>query len=173
MSKKEDLKGTGTRESGTGIIPTATYGGKRVISTDREDGVFVEYDKAGNILTKGDYINGEKDGEWMYQVGDHEEKGNYVIGLREGKWKYFYNNGKLKYEGNYSQGNPDKRHKYYYPSGVLKEDQYYEMGIREKNWKKYDEEGNLVMTITYRNNVEQRINGISIKLPESDITLIR
>ena len=34
-------------------------------------------------------------------------------------------------------------------------------------------EGNLVMTITYKNNVEQRINGIRIKLPESDVTLIR
>jgi antitoxin component YwqK of YwqJK toxin-antitoxin module len=139
----------------------------------REDGLFTEYDSNGKILTKGNYINGEKDGEWIYQVGDHEERGSYVIGLREGIWKYFYSDGKLEYEGMYSQGNPDKKHKYYYPSGVLKEEQYYEMGIREKNWKKYDDEGNLVMTITYKNDVEQRINGIRIRLPESDITLIR
>jgi antitoxin component YwqK of YwqJK toxin-antitoxin module len=139
----------------------------------REDGEFIEYDSDGKILSKGNYINGEKDGEWIYQVGDHEERGKYVIGLREGDWKYYYKNGQLKYEGYYSQGNPDKKHKYYYPSGVLKEEQYYEMGIREKNWKKYDPEGNLIMTITYKNDVEQRINGIRIKLPESDITLIR
>ena len=81
--------------------------------------------------------------------------------------------GTLKYEGNYLQGNPDKRHKYYYPSGVLQEEQYYQMGIREKSWKKYDPEGNLVMTISYKQNVEQRINGVRIKLPESDIKLIR
>jgi antitoxin component YwqK of YwqJK toxin-antitoxin module len=139
----------------------------------REDGIFVEYDLAGNILTKGDYISGEKEGEWIYQVGDHTEKGNYVIGLREGLWNYFYNSGTLKYEGNYSQGNADKRHKYYYPSGVLKEEQYYVMGIREKNWKKYDEEGNLTVTITYKNNMELRINGFKIKLPDEDVTLIR
>jgi len=139
----------------------------------REDGQFVEYDQSGKILTSGNYVSGEMDGEWIYQVGDHEERGRYVMGLREGEWKYFYRDGTLKYEGNYSQGNPDRRHKYYYPSGVLKEEQYYEMGIREKNWKKYDEEGNLWMTITYRNNVEQRINGIRINLPESDVTLIR
>jgi len=139
----------------------------------REDGEFVEYDQSGDILARGQYINGEKDGEWIYQVGDHSERGSYVIGLREGEWKYFYNDGTLKYEGYYSRGNPDKRHKYYYPSGELKEEQYYEMGIRERNWKKYDEEGNMVMTITYRNNREQRINGIKIRLPESDITLIR
>ena len=139
----------------------------------REDGEFIEYDQVGNILTKGDYISGEREGEWIYKVGDHQERGNYVIGLREGIWKYYFNDGNVKYEGSYSQGNPDKRHKYYYPTGVLKEDQYYELGIREKNWKKYDKEGNLVMTITYRNNTEQRINGIRIKLPESDVTLIR
>ena len=139
----------------------------------REDGLFVEYDRTGGILTKGDYIDGEKNGEWIYQVGDHEERGSYVIGLREGIWKYYYKNGVLKYEGHYSQGNPEKRHKYYYPSGVLKEEQFYVMGFREKNWKKYDEGGNLVMTITYRKNIEQRINGIRIRLPESDITLIR
>jgi antitoxin component YwqK of YwqJK toxin-antitoxin module len=139
----------------------------------REDGMFIEYDPSGRILTKGDYIGGEKEGEWIYQVGDHQEKGNYVIGLREGVWQYFYNDGQLSYEGSYFQGNPDQRHKYYYPNGVLKEEQYYELGIREKNWKKYDEEGNLVMTITYRNNLEQRINGIKIRLPESDVTLIR
>ena len=139
----------------------------------REDGIFVEYDEQGNILTKGDYINGEKEGEWIYRVGDHEERGSYVIGLREGTWKYYFKDGSLKYEGYYSQGNPDKRHKYYYPSGAIKEEQYYEMGIREKSWKKYDPEGNLVMTITYNQNEEQRINGIKIQLPESDIKLIR
>ena len=139
----------------------------------REDGMFVEYDPVGKILTKGDYIGGEKEGEWIYQVGDHEERGSYVIGLREGTWNYYYSNGELKYEGSYSQGNPDKRHKYYYPDGTLKKEQYYELGIREKNWKKYDTEGNLVMTITYKNNEEQRINGVRIKLPESDIKLIR
>jgi len=47
------------------------------------------------------------------------------------------------------------------------------MGIREKIWKKYDPEGNLVMTITYKNDEEQRINGIKINLPESDIKLIQ
>jgi len=139
----------------------------------REDGTFVEYDESGNILTKGDYIGGEKEGEWIYQVGDHEEKGKYVIGLREGPWTYYYKNGQISYEGDYFQGNPDKQHKYYYPNGVLKEEQYYDNGIRERNWKKYDKEGNLVMTISYRHDVEQRINGIKIRLPESDITLIR
>ncbi len=139
----------------------------------REDGLFTEYDQEGSILTNGDYISGERDGQWTYHVGDHQETGSYVIGLREGDWKYYFKDGILKYEGYYSQGNPDKKHKYYYPSGVLKEEQYYQMGIREKNWKKYDEEGQLVMTITYRSNTEYRINGTRIGKSENEVTLIR
>jgi len=126
-----------------------------------------------NLKVNIEYIGGEKEGEWIYQVGDHVERGSYVIGLREGVWKYYYPDGSLKYEGSYSQGNPDKRHKFYYPDGSLKEEQYYVMGIREKNWKKYDKEGNLLMTITYKNNEELRINGVKTELPESDIKLIR
>lgn len=139
----------------------------------REDGLFVEYDDQGNVVTKGEYLSGERNGEWIYNVGDHSEKGSYILGLREGVWQYFFIDGTLKYEGSYYQGNPDGRHKYYYPSGQLKEDQYYQMGIREKNWKKYDEEGNLIMTITYKNDQEIRINGIKVDLPERDIKLIR
>jgi len=55
----------------------------------------------------------------------------------------------------------------------LKEEQYYQMGIREKNWKKYDEEGQLVMTITYRSNTEYRINGTRLGNQENEVTLIR
>jgi antitoxin component YwqK of YwqJK toxin-antitoxin module len=161
------------RGSWTWYYPNGNVWREESYFNGREDGLFVEYDQAGNILTQGEYINGEREGEWIYRVGDHEERGSFVIGLREGVWKYFYNDGSLKYEGNYSQGNPDKRHKYYYPNGALKEEQYYQMGIREKTWKKYDIEGNLLMTIAYKQNEEQRINGIRIKLPESDVKLIQ
>jgi hypothetical protein len=47
------------------------------------------------------------------------------------------------------------------------------MGIREKTWKKYDEEGIPVIVITYKNDVEISINGVRIKLPESDSKLIK
>ena len=50
----------------------------------------LEYDENGEIITKGEYFDGEKEGEWFYEVGDHSEIGSYVIGLRDGKWKYFY-----------------------------------------------------------------------------------
>ncbi len=139
----------------------------------KEEGQFVEYNEAGEILTKGEYFDGEKEGEWFYKVGDHIEKGSYVVGLRDGKWKYFYENEELKYEGNYIQGNPDGKHKYFYDNNMLKEEQFYVMGIKERNWKKFDEYGNLLITITYKNNREIRINGVKVDLQEDNVKIIK
>jgi antitoxin component YwqK of YwqJK toxin-antitoxin module len=139
----------------------------------KEEGFIVEYDEFGEIITKGEYFDGEKEGEWYYKAGDHTEIGSYVAGLRDGKWKYFYDNDQLEYEGNYIQGNPDGKHKYYHENGLLKEEQYFAMGIKEKHWKKYDKYGNLLITISYEDNREVRINGVKIELPDNKVKLIK
>jgi antitoxin component YwqK of YwqJK toxin-antitoxin module len=131
-----------------------------------EEGLSVEYSEAGDIIAKGEYINGEKEGKWYYNAGDQIEEGSYVTGLREGIWKYYYSDGTLKYSGNYIQGMPDGRHKYYYPDKSLKEEQYYKMGSKEKTWKKYDTEGNVILTISYKNDLEKSINGVKVTLKE-------
>jgi len=138
----------------------------------REDGYCIEYDIEGNILEEGGYISGEKDGKWILDVGDHREEGSYIIGLKEGKWFHYYPDGSKKFEGNYRQGLPDGKQVYYYPDGRVKEEQFFSNGIREKAWRKYDELGNTELVITYRNNVETRINGSRVKFLESDITII-
>jgi len=138
----------------------------------KEDGHEVEYDETGVIITEGDYVEGEKEGKWSYKVGDHKEEGNYITGLRDGVWKYFFENGNVEFEGNYVQGNPDGKHVYYFDSGELREECYYSMGLKEKNWKKYDKLGNILITITYRDDQEYRINGAKIELP-SDTKLIK
>lgn len=139
----------------------------------KEEGYIVEYNEYGEVITEGEYYDGEKEGEWLYEAGDHIEKGAYVIGLRDGKWKYYYDNDQLKYEGNYIQGNPDGKHKYYHENGLLKEEQYFAMGIKEKHWKKFDKYGNLLITISYHNNREVRINGVKVELPDDNIKLIK
>jgi len=137
------------------------------------DGSYTEYSKEGSVIVTGQYSDGERNGFWKFTSGDYKEEGNYILGLKDGQWKSYYPDGTLKYRGNYVQGNPDKQHLYYYESGRVKETQYYQMGIRQRTWKKYDDEGNTVLTITYRDDVEVSINGIKINLPESDIKLIK
>jgi antitoxin component YwqK of YwqJK toxin-antitoxin module len=138
----------------------------------KEDGHTVEYDLNSQVITEGDFVEGEREGKWIYKVGDHREEGSYITGLRDGVWKYYYDNGNLEFQGNYIQGNPDGKHLYYYDTGELKEEDYYVMGLREKNWKKFDKLGNILITITYKDDQEYRVNGKKLELP-AEIRIIR
>jgi uncharacterized protein len=139
----------------------------------KRDGAFTEYSITGDIITKGQYTDGEKNGEWKYTSGDNTEEGKYILGLKDGLWKTYYPEGKIKSKGSYVQGNPDGSQTYFYIDGRVKEEQYYQMGIREKTWKKFDEQGNTLLTIAYKNDIEVSINGVKIKLPDSDTKLIK
>ncbi|MCX6325580.1 MAG: hypothetical protein NT144_02850 [Bacteroidia bacterium] len=153
-------------ENGTLLREEEYFQGQR-------DGSCKEYSIAGEIIAQGQYSDGEKNGEWKYKSGDYTEEGKYIIGLKDGAWKSYYTNGKLKIKGNFVQGNPDGLQSFYYESGKIKEEQYFQMGIREKTWKKFNEEGIPVLVIAYKNDVEVSINGVRIKLPESDTRLIK
>ncbi len=139
----------------------------------QRDGLFTEYSIDGGIIAEGQYTDGEKNGDWKYDRGDFKEEGKYIIGLKDGQWKAYYPDDKLKFKGSYVQGNPDGLQSFYYESGKVREEQYFKMGIREKTLKKFDEEGNILITITYKNDTEVSINGMRIKLPESDTKLIK
>jgi uncharacterized protein len=136
------------------------------------EGPFVEYAPDGEVIAKGEYIAGEKNGPWKYNYGGFTEEGNYITGLKDGQWKAYYSEGKMKFKGNYMQGNPHGTHTHYYEDGRVREEQVYNNGIREKTWKKYDEEGTVILAIAYKNDIEVSINGVRIKLPESDVKLI-
>ena len=128
----------------------------------KEDGMSVEYDPVGNIIAKGDYIEGNKEGEWYYNVGDQIEKGFYSFGLKDGIWKHTYLDGTKKFDGGYIQGNANGKHKLYYANGKLKEERYFEMGLRTRTWRKYDKDGNILISMTYENDILVKINGIKV-----------
>jgi len=139
----------------------------------RRDGNYTEFSRNGEIIATGAYADGERNGEWSFKSGDNTETGVYLLGLRDGLWKAFYPDGKLRFKGTYNQGNPDGRHTLYYDKGRIKEERNYENGLRSKTWKKYNEEGEVILTITYRDDIETNINGVSVKLPDSDVKLIK
>jgi len=139
----------------------------------RRDGQYTEYARDGEIIAQGNYADGERNGEWKFISGDNTELGTYLLGLRDGLWKAFYPNDKLRFKGKYNQGNPDGHHILYYENGRIKEERYYQNGLRNKTWKKFNEEGEVILSITYDDDVETNINGVSIKLPESDVKLIK
>ena len=139
----------------------------------QRDGRSTEYSESGDIIAQGQYSDGEKNGPWKYKTGDMTEEGKYITGLRDGLWKTSYINGKLKFKGNFVQGNPDGQQTFYYENGKIKEEQYFQMGIRQKTWKKFNEDGTTFLVISYKDDIEVSINGVRIKLPESDTKLIK
>jgi antitoxin component YwqK of YwqJK toxin-antitoxin module len=79
----------------------------------------------------------------------------------------------MKFKGNFVQGNPDGQQIFYYENGKMKEEEYFQMGIRQKTRKKFSEDGTPFLVISYKDDVEISINGVKIKLPESDAKLIK
>jgi antitoxin component YwqK of YwqJK toxin-antitoxin module len=139
----------------------------------QRDGLSTEYSLNGEIIAQGQYSDGEKNGAWKFKTGDLTEEGKYIAGLKDGVWKTSYSNGKLRFRGNFVQGNPDGQQIYYYEDGRTKEEQYFEMGLRQKTWKKFTEDGQTFLIIAYKNDSEVSINGVRIKLPESETKLIK
>ncbi len=133
----------------------------------RRDGSYTEYTRTGEIIAEGSYADGERNGLWKVNAGDNTEEGEYILGLRNGEWKSYYPGGKLRFKGNYRQGNPEGHHTLYFENGRTKEDRYYRNGFRTKTWKKYNELGEIILTITYRDDIETSINGVPTGLQSS------
>ena len=129
------------------------------------DGMYVEYDDLGNIITKGEFIEGREEGFWFYELGDHREEGNYTEGLRSGEWKYYYNDGSIQFEGRFIEGNPHGRHVYYWANGKKKDEGNYIMGIKHGEWTSYNMDGTPFLVITYQNGIEKKYDGLKI-IPE-------
>lgn len=139
----------------------------------RRDGNYAEYSRTGEIIAQGTYADGERNGDWKINTGDNTEEGTYLLGLRNGQWRSWYPDGRLRFRGEYKQGNPDGHHILYYDNGRPREDMYYRNGLRTKTWKKYNELGEVVLTITYRDDIETSINGVAVNLPESSVKRIK
>lgn len=128
------------------------------------DGEAIEYSKTGEIISKGNYIEGLRENEWIYNIGDQKYIGNFVMDFKNGEWKsYYLTNEVISFKGNYLQGNPDGKHVYYYPNGNVKEEKYFNEGEAIKSWTKYDKNGKLILVVQYKEGKEYKINGVKIK----------
>ncbi|NOQ26000.1 MAG: hypothetical protein GQ564_11610 [Bacteroidales bacterium] len=133
------------------------------------DGEAIEYDKLGNIISKGNYIEGNQEGEWNYIIGDHKYIGKYVYNEKDGEWiSYYIDKDKISFKGKYLQGNPDGKHEYYYPDGSLKKEGYFDAGKKVKTWSKYNEFGDLIIVVQYKEGKEYKINGVKVKLHNTE-----
>ncbi len=126
------------------------------------NGNYVELSDSGKVIVKGEYVDGEEEGEWIYETGDEKEIGSYESGKREGLWKH-YTDGTLNFEGNYIEGNPNGDFVYFWPNEKVKEKGKYIMGKKEGDWHIYDSEGIKIITIRYEDGIETSWDGNKIE----------
>lgn len=135
-----------------------------------QDGMMIEYDDSTHVITKGEYLDGQKEGPWMLQLADYREEGNYKADRRDGEWKHYYtDSGKLRFVGKFIDGVPDGMQIFYYPNGREKQTGKYVGGLKEGDWHFYDESGFLFLTITFKNDIEVRFDGIKVT-PETPVS---
>jgi antitoxin component YwqK of YwqJK toxin-antitoxin module len=130
---------------------------------DLQDGLMIEYSDSGKVITKGEYLDGLKEGPWVLEVQDYREEGTYKADRRDGEWKHYYtDNNKLRFVGKFVDGTPDGLQQFYYPDGKLKQKGKFVGGLKDGNWEFYDEDGFLFLTILYKNDIELRFDGIKV-----------
>ena len=128
------------------------------------NGLVIEYDSLGKVITKGEYLYGQKEGVWYYEINDHKEEGEFVSDMKNGSWEMTYLSSNQKmFSGKYLNDIPVGEHVYYYPNGVIKEIGKYENGEKEGEWKKYNNDGVLLVTYYFKRGVEFKRDGLKIK----------
>jgi len=129
-----------------------------------EDGDFIEYTDTGSVITKGQYSEGLKEGIWFYVLGNYKTIGKYTDDQQDSLWKEFYvDNGNVRFEGNFNQGRPDGKHTWYYEDGKKQVEGQYTMGIKEDKWRYFTPDGNLFLTITFKDDVEIRYDAVKVE----------
>jgi len=136
------------------------------------DGLSTEYDETGKVIQEGEFVNGNEDGPWFELTGDNFIRGTYRDGLRTGMWYNFYldrsetkTDSLCYFKGGFIEDNPDGKHTFYWENGKVKDEGNYVNGRKEGEWNKYNFDGTLFMTITYKQGVETRFDGVKIKPP--------
>lgn len=93
------------------------------------EGVDMFFDENGDTLTTGTYKNGRQEGIWKYyEKGKLIETANYKNGLKDGYFYYFYPDGKTAIRQQYERDEL-REEKYYFPNGKLKYEAEYVDGV--------------------------------------------
>ncbi len=133
----------------------------------KEDGDVVEYDREGKEILTGSYLDGLEEGKWVVEMGEYKEEGEYIEGLKQGEWVHYYlSNDEVSFKGPYVEGYAHGKHVYYYDNGRKMLEGKYQMGEKEGDWKRYNREGEVLLTIRYKEGEPVRLDGKKVKSEE-------
>lgn len=135
------------------------------LKDDIIQGVYLEYNKSGNIVKYQSYSNNKRNGKnalFFENTKFLKEISNYTNDTLNGRYLSFYEiNNSLKERYNYYKGNPVYEVFLYYPSGQLRQYQYRNNKGEIYYVKNYDNSGKPLNTLghyltqVYVNNVSE------------------
>lgn len=136
---------------------------KENYKNDKREGLLEEYTEDGKLITRGEYMDDEKEGNWYYEIANYKEYGVYRSGMPDSVWKaYYIKEDRLRFEGRFVNGEPDGKHTYYFPNGKVQLSGKYVGGQKDGDWHHFEEDGFLILTITYENGIERKWDGQKI-----------
>ncbi len=109
---------------------------EETLNNSKKDGAFKKY--SGNkIVEEGNYVNNEKDGEWITQSNSEKITQNYSKGKLNGAFKKY--NGEVQTEsGQYIEGLKSGEWKTFNRLGEIILIENYKLGLLDGYFKKYD-----------------------------------
>ena len=126
-------------------------------------GEWIQYNFDGDIIFKGNYVDGKQVGEVVlcYDDGTIQDKGQYdQDGKKHGEWLHYYPSGELKSKENYTNGIGNGIFTRYYEGGQVKGKYNSVNGKREGEHIEYYPNGNVKMIINYKGGLR---NGKTIE----------
>ncbi len=135
-----------------GWCPVKIDDSKYDSSGQLKNGLFEEHFKDGTLSCVGEYINGEKAGEWKYYFrnGMVQAIGRYSNGKLIDKWTWYRQNGQLMQTGTFEEEKKVGLWKRYHPNGALYDEGQYINDKKVGEWRIYDSNGNLSRTTYHK-----------------------
>ena len=146
----------------------AVYNAKS-LAFEQQDGAEIVYDKKGNlftgaveladddgIITSYVYENGQKNGVAVSYYDNRQIRleTSYKNGRKNGAEVMFATDGKPQYQRNYTNDILDGQEILYHPNGKPQKRSDYVLGKLNGKVQYFDQEGNLIKSETYQNNVK-------------------
>jgi antitoxin component YwqK of YwqJK toxin-antitoxin module len=129
----------------------------------KEDGFSFELSESDDTLAAGEYLEGDREGSWVFRQGEQIIRGRFVAGLMDGEWKHTFPNGNTAFVGTFRNGKAEGRHQAFRSEGRLYWEGKYQDGKRIGYWRSYDLDGIIYLTVEYRDGVEIGYEGVKIK----------
>lgn len=119
------------------------------------DGEVVDYNEDGSVLSKTVFLDNVRQGNFYFKNTVYFEIGKFTNDLEDSIWVSFYTKTQTKrFEGRYINGEPEGTHRYFYDNGKPAILAIYKNGLKDGTWLFYNKEGELYLTIQYKNDEE-------------------